>query len=73
MKLGQIHWNKKITAAVFNNDGTARPIPDHTVYDLIVRSEKEGVTIQALAGSMAVGQAVQEKPLMPIKPREVWA
>ena len=73
MKLGQIHWNKKITAAVFNSDGTARPIPDHTVYDLIVRSEKEGVTIQALASSMAVGQAVKEKPLIPIKPREVWA
>jgi 2-dehydro-3-deoxy-D-arabinonate dehydratase len=73
MKLGQIHWNKKITAAVFNNDGTARPIPDHTVYDLIIRSEKEGVPIQTLASSMAVGHAVQEKPLIPIKPREVWA
>ncbi len=73
MKLGQIHWNKKVTAAVFHRDGTARPIPDHTVYDLIVRSEKEGVSIQALASKMAVAQPVEEKPLIPIKPREVWA
>jgi len=73
MKIGQIFWNKDVTAAVFDADGNARPIPGHTVYDLIVRSEKEGVTVQALAGSMATGHAEQAKPLMPIKPREVWA
>jgi 2-dehydro-3-deoxy-D-arabinonate dehydratase len=73
MKIGQIFWNKDVTAAVFDADGNARPIPGHTVYDLIVRSEKEGVTVQALAGSMATGHAEQAKPLIPIKPREVWA
>ncbi len=73
MKLGQIYWNKNVTAAVFDAEGNARPVPGHTVYDLIVRSEKEGVTIQDLASSMAAGHAEQAVPLIPIKPREVWA
>jgi 2-dehydro-3-deoxy-D-arabinonate dehydratase len=73
MKLGQIFWNKNVTAAVFDADGNARPIPGHTVYDLIVRSEKEGVSIQELAASMAAGHAEEAMPLIPLKPREVWA
>lgn len=74
MKIGQIFWNKNVTAAVFDAEGHARPIPGHTVYDLIVRSEKEGVAIQDLAASMAAGHAVEAvTPLIPIKPREVWA
>ena len=72
MKLGQIHWNKQLTAAVFGKDG-AHPIPDHTVYDLIVRSEKEGVPLKQLAASMMAPHAEKAKPLIPIKPREVWA
>jgi 2-dehydro-3-deoxy-D-arabinonate dehydratase len=73
MKLGQIYWNKSVTAAVFDAEGNARPIPGHTVYDLIVRSEKEGVSIQELAKTMATGAKEKAKPLIPIKPREVWA
>lgn len=73
MKIGQIYWNNSVTAAVFDAAGNARPIPGHTVYDLIVRSEKEGVTIAALAASMATGHAEQAQPLIPLKPREVWA
>lgn len=73
MKLGQIYWNKNVTAAVIDAEGNARPVPGHTVYDLIVRSEKEGVAIQDLAKSMATGHAEKVKPLIPLKPREVWA
>lgn len=72
MKLGQILWNKKLTAAVFSAAG-AHPIPDHTVLDLIVRSEKEGVPMRELAQSMMSTHAEKAQPVIPIKPREVWA
>lgn len=72
MKLGQINWQKTLTAAVFNEDG-AHPIPGHTVYDLIVRSEKENVPLPELAASMMAAHAEKAAPAIPIKPREVWA
>jgi 2-dehydro-3-deoxy-D-arabinonate dehydratase len=61
-----------MTAAVFDASG-ARPIPDHTMIDLIHRAEVEGVTLPALAASMAIKNAIEPVPLMPISPREVWA
>lgn len=73
MKLGQINWNKKLTAAVFTAEG-ARPIPDHTLYDLIMRAEKENETLGALAHAMASPHVEKgAPPVIPIKPREVWA
>jgi len=72
MRLGQIKWNGATTAAVFDASG-ARPIPDHTILDLIHRAEVEGATLSALATSMAVKNAVSAAPLLPIAPREVWA
>jgi 2-dehydro-3-deoxy-D-arabinonate dehydratase len=72
MKIGQIQWNRMATAAIFTPEG-ARPIPGHTVYDLIVRSEKEGASLKDLAASMAVQHAEKAEPLIPIKPKEVWA
>ena len=48
MRLGQIRWNGEVTAAVFEETG-ARPIPEHTLYDLLQRSEKEGVSLPQLA------------------------
>lgn len=65
-------WNGHTTAAIFEN-GHARPIPEHTIYDLICRSEKEGTPFSALAASMASAHAEVARPLIPLQPREVWA
>ncbi len=72
MHLGQIRWNNHATAAVFEN-GCARPIPEHTLADLIARSEKEGVPVPVMAASMATAHPEPPLPLIPIKPKEVWA
>src|SRR4051812_16373174 len=72
MHIGQIRWNNNATAAVFEN-GCARPIPEHTLADLIARSEKEGVPLQTMAASMASSHPEPPLPLIPIKPKEVWA
>ena len=72
MRLGQIKWNGATTAAVFDAKG-ARPIPDHTMIDLIHRAEVEGSSLSALAASMASTHAETSAPLLPISPREVWA
>ena len=71
MQLGQIKWNGVTTAAVFNGTA-ARPIPDHTFLDLIVRAEKEGKSLPELAGDLASRQAVLAEPLLPLQAREVW-
>ena len=72
MKLGQINWNKTLTAAVFTPEG-ARPIPGHTLYDLIIRAEKENVSLSALAIARASPHVEKLSPVIPIKPKEVWA
>jgi 2-dehydro-3-deoxy-D-arabinonate dehydratase len=72
MKLGQIRWKNTPTAALFEG-GHARPIPDHTLYDLIRRAEVEGATIQELAVSMASKHAEPAIPVIPVKAPEVWA
>ena len=48
MRLGQILWNHAITAAIFESDGCARPIPDYSFYELLVQSEKEGHAVVCL-------------------------
>jgi len=72
MRLGQIRWNQQTTAAVFDS-GHARPIPEYTVYDLICVSEKEGTPLNVLAAEMMSSHPEPAKPLIPLKPREVWA
>ena len=72
MRLGQIKWNNAVVAAIFEN-GIARPIPDYTVYDLILRSEKQGISLGALATRLAASHRVTEAPLIPLMPKEVWA
>ncbi len=72
MRLGQVTWNGHTTAAIFNHT-TARPIPDYTLLDLICRSEKEGVPLPVVAAGLAISRPVAAEPLMPLKPREVWA
>ena len=48
MRLGQIQWNQAMTAAIFDSEGCARPIPDYNFYELLVQSEKEGTPLSAL-------------------------
>ncbi|MBX5495358.1 MAG: fumarylacetoacetate hydrolase family protein [Bryobacteraceae bacterium] len=72
MRLGQIRWNNRVTAAIFE-DGFARLIPDHTVIDLIQRSEIEGESLATLARTHASSYREQAVPTIPIQPREVWA
>jgi 2-dehydro-3-deoxy-D-arabinonate dehydratase len=72
MRLGQIHWNNEVTAAIFE-DGSARPIPGHTLYDLIRRSEVENTDLPKLARSMASSHSEAASPLIPLSPKEVWA
>jgi 2-dehydro-3-deoxy-D-arabinonate dehydratase len=72
MHLGQIRWRQRVTAAVFEAGG-ARPIPDHTVADLIHRSELENVALGELARRLAGHHAEPAQPTIPIHPKEVWA
>jgi 2-dehydro-3-deoxy-D-arabinonate dehydratase len=72
MRLGQIRFRAAITAAIFEGEA-ARPIPDHTMSDLIRRSEAESIPLQELAAQLAGRVAEPAKPLLPISPPEVWA
>jgi 2-dehydro-3-deoxy-D-arabinonate dehydratase len=72
MRLGQIRHDGRIVAAIFN--GTqARPVPGHTVLDLIHRAEAESISLPALAASLASRHAEPAAPLLPLSPVEVWA
>jgi 2-dehydro-3-deoxy-D-arabinonate dehydratase len=72
MKLGQIIWNGRVTAAVWDG-GLAHPIPDTTMQDLIRRAEVEKVELAALAARQAAMHGENVAPIIPIHPREVWA
>jgi 2-dehydro-3-deoxy-D-arabinonate dehydratase len=72
MHLGQIRQNGAVIAAIFEN-GAARPIPAHTLCDLINRAEAEMTPLDELAGRLASRHSVAATPLIPIFPAEVWA
>jgi 2-dehydro-3-deoxy-D-arabinonate dehydratase len=72
MRIGQIRQEGRTVAAVFE-DGMARPIPGHSVSDLIRRSEVESVSLAELAESLASRHPEPATPLVPIHPVEVWA
>jgi 2-dehydro-3-deoxy-D-arabinonate dehydratase len=72
MRLGQIRFGSAVTAAIFEGE-SARPIPNHTVADLIRRSEAESIPLRELAAQLASRLAEPAKPLLPIHPAEVWA
>ncbi|PYT30668.1 MAG: 2-keto-3-deoxy-D-arabinonate dehydratase [Acidobacteria bacterium] len=72
MRIGQIRQEGRTVAAVFE-DGMARPIPGHTVGDLIRRSEVESISLAPLAESLASRHPEPATPLAPIHPVEVWA
>lgn len=72
MKIGQVCWQGRMTAAVFEG-GEARPIPGHSMQELIASSERKGVGFAELAGSYAARASEYLEPAIPVLPREVWA
>lgn len=72
MRLGQIRYNNTIIAAVFEGD-LARPVPSHTLCDLIRRAEAEAASLADLANRLASRHAEEAPPMIPILPVEVWA
>ncbi len=71
MRLGQVNWNGAVTAAIFEN-GSARPIPEYTLYQLITRAEQERVPLAAVASRLAAVHKEPLQPIIPLSPREVW-
>jgi len=72
MRLGQIKQDGRTMAAIFEGD-SARPIPAHTLLELIRRAEAESITLPVLAASLASRHAQAAAPIIPIHPVEVWA
>jgi 2-dehydro-3-deoxy-D-arabinonate dehydratase len=72
MQLGQIKKDGAYVAAVFEA-GSARPIPGHTMADLIRRSEAENMPLAELATRLASRHNEPAAPAIPIHPAEVWA
>jgi len=73
MRIGQIRHQNNTTAAIFEADGSARPIPDYTVYDLIRLAELEGNSLAKVAGRLASKGSQAATPIIPLHPKEVWA
>src|SRR3954469_3333988 len=72
MRLGQIRSGAAVTAAIFEGE-SARPIPSHTMCDLIRRAEAESISLQELAGTLASRLPEPATPIAPIHPCEVLA
>jgi 2-dehydro-3-deoxy-D-arabinonate dehydratase len=72
MRLGQIRSGGAVTAAIFEGE-SARPIPSHTMCDLIRRAEAESIPLHELAGTLASRLPEPAAPIAPIHPAEVWA
>lgn len=72
MKLGQVNWSGRVTAAIFE-DGLARVIPYYTLQELIRRCEVQHEELTTLAGRLASKHAQPLEPVLPIHPSEVWA
>lgn len=72
MRFGQIRFDNKTTAALFEGD-TARPIPGYSMVELIRKAEAESVPFTTLAAQMASRHSEPLVPAIPINPVEVWA
>jgi 2-dehydro-3-deoxy-D-arabinonate dehydratase len=72
MHIGQIKHDGLTVAAIFEG-ALARPVPGHTVVDLIHRSDAESIPLPALAASLASRHGEVATPVLPISPVEVWA
>ncbi|MGD0200143.1 MAG: fumarylacetoacetate hydrolase family protein [Bryobacteraceae bacterium] len=71
MRLGQIRFENKLTAALFE-DGVARPIPGYSTVDLIRKAETEAAPLDKLIEQMAVRHGEVCAPSIPLCPVEVW-
>ncbi len=72
MKLGQVIWEERLTAAVFS-DGEAHPIPNFTLRELVDHAERKNVGLAELAARYAMKGKAYLEPSIPVEPREVWA
>lgn len=72
MKIGQIEWKGRTTAAVFDK-GLARPIPGYDLMELIHRGTLEKASLTELASTHAANTREAVSPVLPIEPAEVWA
>lgn len=72
MRFGQIRFDNKITAALFEGE-QARPIPGYSMVELIRKAEAESVPLATLAAQMASRHSEPLVPAIPINPVEVWA
>lgn len=72
MHLGQIRHDGQVIAAIFEGN-SARPIPAHTLSDLINRADAEMISLPELASRLASRHPVAATPVIPLYPAEVWA
>jgi len=80
MRLGQIHFDGHLVAAIIETvsdsasgkEIKARPIPGHTMLDLIQRSEIENEPLPKLASLLASRQPISARLAIPICPTEVY-
>jgi 2-dehydro-3-deoxy-D-arabinonate dehydratase len=72
MRLGQIKWHNTVTAAIFE-DSYVRPIPEYNLHQLITRADQEGEPLPALAKGLAQSLRETADPIIPLRPREIWA
>lgn len=71
MRIGQVKIEGAAVAAVFE-DGHARPVPAHTMIDLIRRSDAQGIPLSELARQLASRHQEALQPILPVHPPEVW-
>jgi 2-dehydro-3-deoxy-D-arabinonate dehydratase len=71
MRLGQIRFENKLTAALFEG-GVARPIPGYSTVDLIRKAETEAAPLEKLIEQMAARHGEVCAPSIPLCPVEVW-
>ncbi len=71
MRLGQIRFENKQTAALFVSGG-ARPVPGYNMVELIRKAGTEGHAVFPLAEQMASRHPEPSAPFIPICPVEVW-
>lgn len=72
MKIGQVYWDGRLTAAVFRN-GEAHPIPGYTVLELIDSAPRKKLTFAQMAAQYAAKGGEFLEPAIPVQPREAWA
>lgn len=71
MHLGQIRKDGAAVAAIFDGN-RARPIPAHSMADLIHRAEAENIPLGNLAAQLASRHDETASPILPLYPAEVW-